>query len=290
MYNLLVSADIESWRGGPFTFERERFLEHTDEDIQIKYREITDSKINEIIQFPCVFAYESYCELDPLFGFIKEVQIRSKKIKVYYEVIDLDAFLTWKQIKEIRFELDINRLELSRTHWALKKVDLIKELNRKNLIIPELASGERNAIDITKHQFDVAFSFPGEVRNFIEPIAAELERVIGPNSCFYDNNYKAQLARPSLDLLLQSIYKKRAKLIVVFVCSKYQEKEWCGLEFTAIREIILEKQLGKIMYIKMDDGKVEGVFKNDGYIDGRTHSPKEVALLIKKRIDVLKLE
>jgi hypothetical protein len=41
------------------------------------------------------------------------------------------------------------------------------------------------------------------------------------------------------------------------------------------------------MYVRMDDGKVDGVFKTDGYIDGRTHSPKEIAKYIKQRIDLI---
>jgi hypothetical protein len=41
------------------------------------------------------------------------------------------------------------------------------------------------------------------------------------------------------------------------------------------------------MFVKMDDGAVEGVFKTDGYIDGRVHSPTEVAGFIKERIDLL---
>ena len=43
----------------------------------------------------------------------------------------------------------------------------------------------------------------------------------------------------------------------------------------------------KIMFIKMDDGKVEGVFKTDGFIDGRNHKPEEIANFIKQRIDLL---
>ncbi len=149
-------------------------------------------------------------------------------------------------------------------------------------------SNETLLIDITKHEFDVALSFPGEIRDFVESIAKELEIQIGPHTYFYDNNYRSQLARPSLDILLQDIYRNRSKLIVVFLCEMYQQKEWCGIEFRAIREIIMEKQHDKIMYVRMDDGEVEGVFKTDGYIDGRVHAPKAVAGLIKERMLLLK--
>ena len=181
------------------------------------------------------------------------------------------------------------------TH-QIRRVDSLKEilpfifpLNTKNKVPkpPNLAQSKTKDVDITKHSFEVAFSFPGEVREYVESIASELETEIGPDSYFYDSNYKAQLARPSLDLLLQDIYRNRSKLIVVFLCKKYQEKEWCGIEFRVISEIIMERELQKIMFVKMDEGRVEGVFKTDGYIDGRTHAPSDVASFIKERVDLL---
>jgi hypothetical protein len=41
------------------------------------------------------------------------------------------------------------------------------------------------------------------------------------------------------------------------------------------------------MYIKMDDGQVEGVFKTDGFIDGRNYAPAEVARFINQRVQLL---
>lgn len=153
--------------------------------------------------------------------------------------------------------------------------------------MPRWARNDAKAVDITSHLFDVAFSFPGEFRDYVESIAVEIERAIGPNSYFYDNNYKAQLARPSLDTLLQDIYRNRARLNVVFLCEKYQEKEWCGIEYRAIREIIKEREHERVMFVKMDEGNVDGVFSTDGYIDGRAHSPIEVAEFIRERVSLL---
>ena len=121
----------------------------------------------------------------------------------------------------------------------------------------------------------------------VEKIAIELERLIGPNSYFYDNNYVSQLARPSLDVLLQDIYRKRAKLIVVFLSADYQRKDWCGVEFRAIKEIILERDNKRIMFVKVDDGQVDGVFKTDGYVDARKFTPSDIAGFIHERADLL---
>jgi hypothetical protein len=96
------------------------------------------------------------------------------------------------------------------------------------------------------------------------------------------------LRGPSLDTLLQDIYRNRSNLIVVFLSGDYQRKEWCGVEFRAIKEIIMERDHKKIMLIKLDDGVVEGIFKTDGYVDGRNFRPDELARFIAERIELLK--
>jgi hypothetical protein len=143
-------------------------------------------------------------------------------------------------------------------------------------------------VDLSTHMFDVGLSFPGEARTIVEPIAIRLEADLGPHTYFYDNNYVAQLARPSLDLLLQDIYRKRSKLIVVFLSGDYQRKEWCGVEFRAIKEVLMERQDDRIMFVRMDDGPVDGVFKTDGYVDGRKYSPDHIAKFIQERVSLLK--
>ena len=286
MYNLFVSGKSDSWNGAPFLLEIGRCVcEFTDKEIIEKYGELTKSNIDEIKQFPCIFAYENQVTKNPKFGLIRKIVNRQVKIKIEYEIIELEKFLTYSDISNMSLNLDISDWEMNRTHWAIKDVNLSKELISKGIKFPQGICRDTKAVDITKHKFEVALSFPGEIRNYIATIVSELEKLVGPNSYFYDSNYKAQLARPSLDTLLQDIYKNRSKLIVVFLCKKYQEKEWCGIEFRAIKEIIMERQNNKVMFIKMDDGVVEGVFKTDGYIDGKTHSPIEVARLIKDRID-----
>lgn len=288
MYSLLVSCSDESWDGEPYILEVERCVrEYTDKGITEKFGEFTQSQVDEIRRFPCIFAYETGCKKDPKFGLIRDITKRQKKVKIEYEIVDLDNFISHSDISTMLFDLDISDWEMNRTHWAIKDVNLSRELASKGIRLPKWARSEAKAVDITKHEFDVALSFPGEIRDYIEPIVAEIEREIGPNSYFYDSNYVAQLARPSLDDLLQDIYRNRSKLIVVFLCEKYQEKEWCGIEFRAIKEIIMERQHEKVMYVKMDDGKVQGVFKTDGYIDGRAHSPAEMAGFIQERISLL---
>lgn len=287
MYSLIVSSNEDSWDGRPFVLDRSRFLEYTDNEIKAKFQSLETPVIDEILKLPTIFAYERLNNKNPYFGLIKEITTRRNEIRIHYEILTLDNFITSKQVDEFKSELDILKYEMNRTHWAIKNVDLSKELKRKNINLPNWITRQKNVVNIATHEFQVAFSFPGELRDVVELIIEELEIEMEPDSYFYDNKYKAQLALPGLDILLQNIYRTQSKLIVVFLCKKYQKKKWCGIEFKAIRDIIFDKQNDKIMYIKMDEGPVDGVSKTDGYIDGRTHTPKQIADFISTRVHLL---
>ena len=90
--------------------------------------------------------------------------------------------------------------------------------------------------------------------------------------------------RPNLDVFLQKIYRDRSDLVVIFLCEAYAEKQWCGLEWRAIRDLIKFKRDDQIMFVRFDDAQVEGVFSLDGYIDARINSPEQVADFIIQRV------
>jgi hypothetical protein len=225
--------------------------------------------------------------MDPHFGVLRDIIRRQGVVKIEYELQQLSPFLTAEELSAMSFDLDISKWEINRTHWAVKDVNLPKELRAKGIILPAWARDLTKAVDISTHSFEVALSFPGEVRSLVEQIALGLERRIGPNSYFYDNNYVSQLARPSLDTLLQDIYRNRSKLVVVFLGGDYHKKDWCGIEFRAIKEIIMERDHKRIMFIRTDDGSVDGVFKTDGYVDARRFSPADLAGFINERSELI---
>jgi hypothetical protein len=289
MYNLLVSAKEDAWEGSTFNIDLIRCIrEYTDEDITKKYGHLDTSAKDALQRFPCIFAYETRLNKPPKFGLIRKIAKQDKMVRIEYEIKPTEQSLTVDDLTVLASHLGIyNILELSRTHWAVKEIALAKELKRKGFILPAWML-TTSPVDITTHIFDASLSFPGETRSFVESIANELSELIGVNACFYDNNYVAQLARPSLDTLLRDIYRNRSKLIVVFLSGDYQRKKWCGVEFRVIQEIIMEREHKRIMFIKMDDEAVEGVLNTDGYIDGRKYTAHEIARFIQERLELLK--
>jgi hypothetical protein len=129
----------------------------------------------------------------------------------------------------------------------------------------------------------VALSFPGETRGRVAVIAAHLAASLGRDRVLYDRFHEAEFARPNLDVHLQGLYHDHTELLVVLLCRDYERKEWCGLEWRAIRDLIKHRR-EKIMFLRFDDAPVSGVFSIDGYLDISERSDAEVAALILQRL------
>jgi hypothetical protein len=56
-------------------------------------------------------------------------------------------------------------------------------------------------------------SFPEEKRVYVNKVANRLCELTDTESVFYDNYYKAELARPNIDLLLQKIYHENSEVL-----------------------------------------------------------------------------
>jgi hypothetical protein len=283
MYNLFVTADCDAWDGTPAKFDLSRCLrEYTDDKLKEEYSGLSDDEIQKLILLPCLFAYEDGCEKPAKVGHLTRVTKRGSWVRIEY-VFDANyPDISPNDLARLEWELDVGGWEMNRTHWALKDVDLPSVLSHATLgSIPE---SHYEPVDVTTATFDVALSFPGEKRPYARAVADRLSLVLGRNHIFYDEYYKSQLARPNLDTLLQDIYRNRSRLIVVFLCEAYQSKDWCGIEFKAIREILKERDDSRVMYVRFDEGQVQGVFSTDGYIDAKSHTPIEVADLIVERV------
>ncbi len=295
MFNLLVSGHEDDWEGQPTMFDLSRCVrEYTDESIQERFSSLDEPSTVALMKLPAIFAYEKGVGKDPKFGRISRISKRQNRLEVRidYELIALPKFLTNKELWAMAAEFDLGSWESSRHHWAVKDVDLAQELAPNGIELPHQFSQHSTAsttparVDVTTHNFEVAFSFPGEYRELVEAVAKETTALLGAHACFYDLNYQAQLARPALDLLLQDIYSRRSQLLVVFIGTDYQRKMWPGIEWTAIRSVLTTaKANGRIMYVRMDEGNVEGVFPHDGYIDARRFSPAQIAAFIAERVE-----
>ncbi len=135
-------------------------------------------------------------------------------------------------------------------------------------------------------RFKVALSFPGEHRDFVAQVANHLAGKVGRDRVLYDKFYEAEFARPDLDTYLQRLYHDESELIAVFQCVDYERKEWCGLEWRAIRDLIKRRQASAVMLLRFDNTAIPGLFSIDGYLGIGDRTPPQVADLIQERMHI----
>ncbi len=152
MYNLFVSGNDEAWEGEPYLIETSRCVrEYTDTGITKRFAELDATAIGELQRFPCIFAYESGCKKPPRFGVIRNITKRQEQVRIEYVIKDFEPFLTVDDLTTLAFELDIEKYEMNRTHWAVKDVDLVRELRARGISLPGWARNIRKALSKKNH-------------------------------------------------------------------------------------------------------------------------------------------
>lgn len=233
---------------------------------------------------PTLFTYEGAGDQPARVGYIKRVTPRAKSILLEYEFETKIAEFPFSALSDQHYRMDVGKYEMNRTHWAIKDGDLFEILLAAGVIDEDLFYSFAPLEKIQDRRFKVALSFPGEKRVYIGELVRELKRRLPRGSIFYDRDFTDELAVPNLDTLLQKIYLENSDLVVVFLCAEYEEKQWCGLEWRAIREHIKHRRDRAVMFMRFDDASVQGVFSGDGYIDLRHFNPAEAAEFIVKRV------
>jgi len=140
LFNLLVSGNREKWEKCPTEFPRDRVIksyEYTVEEIALKYSSLNDENIDILKGFPCVFSYEG---TEGFFrvGYINDIRLRNEDIIVSFEFDQILPPLPVQKLYENKLAFDIYQdFEFSRTHWAVKDLDLFQELVKHGFVTQE---------------------------------------------------------------------------------------------------------------------------------------------------------
>ena len=119
-----------------------------------------------------------------------------------------------------------------------------------------------DAPGVSEKRFAFALSFAGEHRNFISNVAEHLATAVDRQRVLYDRWHEAEFARPRLATYLPPLYRDESELVVVFLCADYERKEWCGLEWDAVIDLIKTRQDDRIMLVRFDDTEIVGLYRN----------------------------
>ena len=116
-------------------------------------------------------------------------------------------------------------------------------------------------------RFLVAFSYAGEQRDIVEPMADSVAQHLGQGYVFFAPWWEHYLAGTDADLKLQQIYTT-AVLTVVCVSGRYGEKVWTLAEWQAINARVMQarasavesERLG-VLPVRVGDGDPPGLFR-----------------------------
>lgn len=196
MYNLIVSGNHESWDGKPFELERgSRILrEYTSEILTERFGKLDQPAEQALRGFPSLFAYEYGVDKPAHLGWITGIRHLGQSVRVEYQIDPILPAIPPNELNGLRSELDIEKLELYRTHWALKDVDLLAVLTEGGLIDGQnlrVLAAQSRTIQLGTQQRPVevearpiAFKIPGtppepDLVSVMMPFSAEFEDVYG---------------------------------------------------------------------------------------------------------------
>jgi len=133
-----------------------------------------------------------------------------------------------------------------------------------------------------ERQFDVALSFAGEDREYVEKVADILDKM--NIKVFYDKHETITLWGKDLYTYLQDIYTNKARFTIIFCSKYYAEKLWTNHERIAAQARAFESNKEYILPARFDKTKIPGILSTIGYVNLNQYSPESFAQLIKEKI------
>ena len=131
-YNLIIWGSEEFINYlEPFKISADRLLKYTSDEIKKQLSDMEDKQTQDmILSFPCLFANENNrrgggSNQTVGFGYLQRIKVRTTGVMVFPHVL---CRLSQQKINEAMFELDIEMPEFTHSHWSIKKIDLIAEL------------------------------------------------------------------------------------------------------------------------------------------------------------------
>jgi hypothetical protein len=134
-------------------------------------------------------------------------------------------------------------------------------------------------------QWDVALSFAGAQREYVEQVAEAL-RAREVRS-FYDADEEVALWGRHLAEELPAIYSERAAAVVMFVSAEYAARDWTNVERRSALSRAVRERREYVLPARFDDTLLPGLLPDVSYVDLRTRSPEQFAQMIKAKLVAL---
>lgn len=131
-------------------------------------------------------------------------------------------------------------------------------------------------------EYDIALSFAGEDREYVEEIANKLKAK--GIKVFYDKFETSKLWGKDLYQYLSDMYQNRAEYCVIFISQYYIEKAWTKHELKSAQNRAFLENREYILPIRMDETKIPGLNETIGFIYRNNFTTDEVVRLLQDKL------
>jgi hypothetical protein len=133
-----------------------------------------------------------------------------------------------------------------------------------------------------KYDYDVALSFAGEDRAYVQRVADILHSYdVG---VFYDRYEQADLWGKDLYSHLDDVYRNKSRYCILFISDAYKAKVWTNHERASAQARALESAGEYLLPARFDNTELPGLRSTTGYINLSSMAPEDFAILVLEKI------
>ncbi|MFQ5910051.1 MAG: TIR domain-containing protein [Thermoplasmata archaeon] len=157
---------------------------------------------------------------------------------------------------------------------------------RPSILVPR-DLGVRDAFSPPERRFpyDIALSYASEQRGYVKRVYRRL-RQLGVKT-FYDDGEVVSLWGKNLEPYLEKVFRKMARLCVVFVSKDYVSKPWPLFEAQSALAREVQEKGEYVLPVRFDDSELSGLLPTIKYLRAQDYSPEQIAEIIRMKLEDL---
>ena len=136
-------------------------------------------------------------------------------------------------------------------------------------------------------EFEVALSFAGEEREYVEQVAEHLQEQ--GVAVFYDRFEPVYLWERDLTEEFNLVFERSNAIAVMFISANYVKKAWPTHERKSILSKMVSDNQALVLPVRFDSTAVPGLPDSLAYVDANNYSAAELAAMVMDKLGVAPL-
>jgi hypothetical protein len=266
MFSFLVEHDGNAWEtSGLMRMRIDRFNKFSDQPFRDSISLEIPSSLDMLKSSQAILTYERIAE-GPKTGvarYGKLLGISVQRQEVCFRFSE-EGIWTIQQVRDFGKRLGLTDFQFGHTHWAVKDGEVPDELLRQ-----------------LERTYDVALSFAGEQRQYVEGVARSLSDA--GVRVFFDDFERDDLWGKDLVEHFGMIFGKCSRYCVMFVSKEYSKKPWTTHERRAALAKAIEQETEYLLPVRFDDAELPGLRSTVKYLPAPS-DPIEVAKAVMRKL------